>query len=96
MRSAATAKRTRARPCILSVTSQEPRSLSVGNLVETMGRLGHVTPRASLIYQSIASGRDAEVSGCAVEAGATRHARRTVKVAHMCDRARIVGHVSDA
>jgi integrase len=34
----------------------------VGNLVETMGRLGHKTPGASLIYQSIASGRDAEVA----------------------------------
>ncbi|BDB43856.1 MULTISPECIES: tyrosine-type recombinase/integrase [Mycobacterium] len=34
----------------------------VGNLVETMGRLGHSTVRASLIYQQIASGRDAEVA----------------------------------
>jgi len=34
----------------------------VGNLVETMDRLGHVTPRASLIYQQIVSGRDAEVA----------------------------------
>lgn len=34
----------------------------VGNLVETMGRLGHSTVGASLIYQQIASGRDAEVA----------------------------------
>ncbi|BBX01870.1 integrase [Mycolicibacterium moriokaense] len=34
----------------------------VGNLVETMGRLGHKTVEASLIYQSIADGRDAEVA----------------------------------
>jgi integrase len=34
----------------------------VGNLVETMGRLGHKTVQASLIYQAIASGRDAEVA----------------------------------
>ena len=34
----------------------------VGNLVETMGRLGHRTAGASLIYQSIATGRDAEVA----------------------------------
>jgi integrase len=34
----------------------------VGNLVETMGRLGHSTVRASLIYQQIVSGRDAEVA----------------------------------
>jgi integrase len=34
----------------------------VGNLVETMGRLGHSTVRASLIYQGIVSGRDAEIA----------------------------------
>ena len=34
----------------------------VGNLVETMGRLGHKTVGASLIYQTIAQGRDAEVA----------------------------------
>jgi integrase len=34
----------------------------VGNLVETMGRLGHSTVQASLIYQQIVSGRDAEVA----------------------------------
>lgn len=34
----------------------------VGNLVETMGRLGHSTVRASLIYQQAVSGRDAEVA----------------------------------
>lgn len=34
----------------------------VGNLVETMGRLGHSTVKASLIYQQIVSGRDHEVA----------------------------------
>jgi hypothetical protein len=34
----------------------------VGNLVETMGRLGHSTAKASLIYQQIVSGRDAAVA----------------------------------
>lgn len=34
----------------------------VGNLVETMARLGHSTVRASLIYQQAVSGRDAEVA----------------------------------
>lgn len=34
----------------------------VGNLVETMGRLGHSTVRASLTYQAVVSGRDYEVA----------------------------------
>jgi integrase len=34
----------------------------VGNLVETMGRLGHSTVTASLRYQQIVSGRDAAVA----------------------------------
>jgi integrase len=34
----------------------------VGNLVETMGRLGHSTPKASLLYQQIVGGRDAEIA----------------------------------
>jgi integrase len=33
-----------------------------GNLVETMHRLGHSTPKASLIYQGMVSGRDAELA----------------------------------
>jgi integrase len=33
-----------------------------GNLVETMSRLGHSTVRASMIYQQVASGRDAEIA----------------------------------
>jgi integrase len=37
-------------------------SARVGNLVETMNRLGHRTPKASLIYQSMVNGRDAEVA----------------------------------
>jgi integrase len=34
----------------------------VGNLAETMARLGHSTVKASLLYQSIVNGRDAEVA----------------------------------
>ena len=34
----------------------------VGNLPEVMGRLGHSTAKASLIYQQIAAGRDAELA----------------------------------
>lgn len=34
----------------------------VGNLVEVMGRLGHSTVKASLLYQQIVSGRDAAVA----------------------------------
>lgn len=34
----------------------------VGNLVETMGRLGHSTVKASLLYQAVVSGRDHEVA----------------------------------
>lgn len=34
----------------------------VGNLVETMGRLGHSTVKASLTYQAIVTGRDHEVA----------------------------------
>lgn len=43
----------------------------VGNLVETMGRLGHSTVRASLIYQQIVSGRDAEVAAALSELART-------------------------
>jgi integrase len=34
----------------------------VGNLPETMARLGHSTVRASLLYQQVVSGRDAEIA----------------------------------
>jgi integrase len=34
----------------------------VGNLVESMARLGHSTPRASLMYQAVVSTRDAEIA----------------------------------
>jgi hypothetical protein len=34
----------------------------VGNLVETIGRLGHSTVKAASTYQQIVSGRDAEVA----------------------------------
>ena len=39
----------------------------VGNLVETMERLGHSTPKASLIYQKVVNGRDAEVAAALSE-----------------------------
>jgi integrase len=44
----------------------------VGNLVETMGRLGHSTVKASLIYQQIVSGRDAEVADALSDVVAVR------------------------
>jgi integrase len=34
----------------------------VGNLAETMARLGHSTVKASLLYQQVVSGRDAEIA----------------------------------
>jgi integrase len=34
----------------------------VGNLVETMTRLGHSTAKASLAYQQVVNGRDVEVA----------------------------------
>jgi integrase len=34
----------------------------VGNVVESMQRLGHSTAKASLIYQSVVSGRDVEIA----------------------------------
>jgi integrase len=34
----------------------------VGNLAESIARLGHSTVRASLLYQSVVSGRDAEIA----------------------------------
>lgn len=47
----------------------------VGNLVETMSRLGHSTVKASLTYQAVVSGRDHEVaealSKLAAESGDT-------------------------
>ena len=39
----------------------------VGNLVETMSRLGHSTVKASLTYQAIVSGRDREVAAALSE-----------------------------
>jgi integrase len=42
----------------------------VGNLVETMGRLGHSTVTASLRYQHMVSGRDAEVAAALSELAA--------------------------
>jgi hypothetical protein len=34
----------------------------VANLIETMDRLGHSTPNASLRYQSLVNGRRAEIA----------------------------------
>ena len=39
----------------------------VGNLTESMARLGHSTVKASLIYQSVVSGRDAEIAAALSE-----------------------------
>ncbi len=39
----------------------------VGNLTESMARLGHSTVRASLICQSVVSGRDAEIAAALSE-----------------------------
>jgi integrase len=39
----------------------------VGNLPESMARLGHSTVKASLIYQSVVSGRDAEIAAALSE-----------------------------
>lgn len=39
----------------------------VGNLVESMQRLGHSTVKASLIYQSVVSDRDAEIAAALSE-----------------------------
>jgi integrase len=43
----------------------------VASLPETMARLGHRTVKASLIYQSVVSGRDAEVAAALSELAAT-------------------------
>jgi len=50
----------------------------VGNLVETMGRLRHKTVQASLIYQAIASGRDAEVAEALSKLAVTKNTRDTI------------------
>jgi len=42
----------------------------VGNLVETMGRLGHSTVTASLRYQHQVSGRDVEIAAALSELAA--------------------------
>lgn len=39
----------------------------VGNLVESMRRLGHSTVKASLIYQERVNGRDAEIAAALSE-----------------------------
>lgn len=44
----------------------------VGNLVETMGRLGHSTVKASLVYQGVVSGRDAEIATALSELAAPK------------------------
>ncbi len=48
-----------------------------GNLVEVMNRLGHSTPKASLIYQQMVNGRDAELADAlSVEARRSNRADR--------------------
>lgn len=44
----------------------------VGNLPETMARLGHSTVKASLIYQGLVSGRDAEIAAALSELASRR------------------------
>jgi hypothetical protein len=39
----------------------------VASLAETMARLGHRTHKASLTYQSVVSGRDAEIAAALSE-----------------------------
>ncbi|HTQ22235.1 MAG TPA: hypothetical protein VML93_34050 [Mycobacterium sp.] len=56
----------------------------VGNLVETMGRLGHSTVKASLTYQAIVSGRDREIAAAlsalaAVPEAGPRHGLRATQ-----------------
>lgn len=43
----------------------------VGNLAETMSRLGHSTVKASLLYQQVVSGRDAEIATALSELAAS-------------------------
>ncbi|OBI12345.1 integrase [Mycobacterium sp. E2462] len=57
----------------------------VGNLVETMARLGHSTVKASLIYQQIVSGRDAEVAEALSALATSRAAEELAKVAAEAD-----------
>ena len=47
----------------------------VASLAETMSRLGHRTVKASLIYQSVVSGRDAEIAAALSELAATETPR---------------------
>ena len=42
----------------------------VGNLAESMARLGHSTVKASLLYQQVVSGRDAEIAAALSELAA--------------------------
>jgi hypothetical protein len=43
-------------------TSPERKTAHLANLVKTMGRMGHSTARASLIYQQQVNGRDVEIA----------------------------------
>jgi hypothetical protein len=44
----------------------------VASLTETMHRLGHRTVKASLIYQNVVSGRDAEIAAALSEFSASK------------------------
>jgi integrase len=47
------------------------QTAKVASLAETMSRLGHRTVKASLIYQSVVSGRDAEIAAALSELAAS-------------------------
>jgi integrase len=55
----------------------------VANLVENMQRLGHSTVKASLIYQQVVSGRDAEVADALSALATDKQARELVKAAEV-------------
>ena len=53
----------------------------VGNLVETMARLGHSTVKANLTYQQMVNGRDVEVAEALSALATSKQARELVAAA---------------
>jgi hypothetical protein len=53
----------------------------VGNLVETMARLGHFTVKAGLTYQQTVNGRDVEVAEALSALATSKQARELVAAA---------------
>ncbi|HZE18183.1 MAG TPA: hypothetical protein VE197_22205, partial [Mycobacterium sp.] len=53
----------------------------VGNLVETMARLGHSTEKASLTYQQMVNGRDVEVAEALSALATSKQTREPVAAA---------------